>query len=188
MMLISPRAELAKVQKVPRDMVFVLDTSSSMQGRRIEQARSALKHCLRGLGRKDRFAVIHFATTVNKYREQLLPATHRNTDEAARWVSGLEANGSTNINDALLTALQMRPGDAGRTFTVVPFTDGQPTVGVTEPPQIVRNVSERNTAETRIFTFGVGDDVNAVLLDQLAEKTRAVCTYVRENEDIEAKV
>jgi Ca-activated chloride channel family protein len=188
MLLISPRAELSKSQQIPRDMVFVLDTSGSMQGRRIEQARSALKYCLRNLGPKDRFGLIQFATTVNKYQDGLLPASANQLTKAQKWVDGLEATGSTNINDALLAALEMRSGDAGRCFTVVFFTDGQPTISECNAEQIVRNVMAKNTASTRIFTFGVGDDVNAVLLDQLAEKTRSVCTYVRETEDIEAKV
>jgi Ca-activated chloride channel family protein len=189
LMLISPRAELARTQEVPRDMVFVLDTSGSMQGRRIEQARNALKYCLRNLGARDRFGLIQFATTVNKYSDRLMPAGNAlRMVGPLEWVDRLEATGSTNINDALLAALEMRPDDPGRSFTIVFFTDGQPTISETNPEQIIRNVMAKNTASTRIFTFGVGDDVNAVLLDQLAEKTRAVCTYVRETEDIEAKV
>jgi Ca-activated chloride channel family protein len=188
LLLISPRAELVRTQEVPRDMVFVLDTSGSMQGRRIEQARSALKYCLKNLGPRDRFALIQFATTVNKYCDNLQPAKPLQVQQAQRWVGSLEATGSTNINDALLAALEMRPADPGRCFTVVFFTDGQPTISETNPEQIVRNVMAKNTASTRIFTFGVGDDVNAVLLDQLADKTRSVSTYVRETEDIEAKV
>ena len=188
MLLISPRAELARTQEVPRDMVFVLDTSGSMYGKRIEQARSALKYCLRNLGPKDRFGLIQFATTVNKYGDNLQPATARHIQQAQDWVNGLEATGSTNINDALLAALEMRSSDASRCFTVVFFTDGQPTISEQNPVQIVRNVMAKNTASTRIFTFGVGDDVNAVLLDQLADKTRSVSSYVRETEDIEAKV
>src|SRR5439155_943265 len=78
MILASPRAELSKEQEVPRDMVFVLDTSGSMQGKRIEQAKAALKFCLGQLGPKDRFAMIHFATVVNKYNDELLPATPNN--------------------------------------------------------------------------------------------------------------
>jgi Ca-activated chloride channel family protein len=68
------------------------------------------------------------------------------------------------------------------------FTDGQPTIGETQPDKILRNTLAKNTANTRIFTFGVGDDVNATLLDQLAEKTRALSTYIRPAEDIENKV
>ena len=82
----------------------------------------------------------------------------------------------------------MRTDDEGRPFTVVFFTDGQPTIGETNPDKILKNVAAKNTANTRIFTFGVGDDVNATFLDRLAEQTRAVSTYVRPAEDIEAKV
>src|SRR5439155_25569677 len=84
--------------------------------------------------------------------------------------------------------LAMRTDDASRPYTIVFFTDGQPTVGEINPDLILKNVMQKNTASTRIFTFGVGDDLNATLLDQLAEQTRAVSTYVRESEDIEAKV
>jgi Ca-activated chloride channel family protein len=188
LMMLSPRAELAKTQTVPRDVVFVLDTSGSMQGKRIIQAKKAMVHCLRGLQPKDRFAMIHFASTVHTYRDKMQLASQSNLEQAERWVNALEPTGGTAINDALAKALAMRPGEAGRNFTIVFFTDGQPTVGETNPDQIIKNVEARNTASTRIFTFGVGDDVNTVLLDQLAERTRAVCTYVRENEDIEDKV
>src|SRR5207248_5757486 len=89
---------------------------------------------------------------------------------------------------ALAAALEYRPADEGRSFTVVFFTDGQPTIGETNVEKIVKNTLARNTANTRIFTFGVGDDVNATMLDQLAEQTRAISTYVRPAEDIEVKV
>ena len=82
----------------------------------------------------------------------------------------------------------MRTDDAGRPFTVVFFTDGLPTVDETNTDKIVKKTVAKNTANTRIFTFGVGDDVNAAMLDQLAEQTRAVSTYVRPAEDIDDKV
>ena len=103
-------------------------------------------------------------------------------------MDGLEATGGTAINDALLAALGMRTGDEGRTFTMVFFTDGRPTIGETNVEAIQKNVLAKNNANTRIFTFGVGDDVNASFLDQLADRSRALSTYVRETEDIEAKV
>ncbi len=101
---------------------------------------------------------------------------------------GLEATGGTAINDALAAALALREKNKSRTFTIVFFTDGMPTIGETRPEKILQNVAAKNSGDTRIFTFGVGDDVNAALLDQLADTTRAVSTYVRESEDIESKV
>src|SRR5262249_2169973 len=78
--------------------------------------------------------------------------------------------------------------DEGRTFNIVFFTDGQPTIGETNTDKILANVAKRNTASTRIFPFGVGDDVNASMLDKLAEDSRALATYDREWEDIENRV
>jgi Ca-activated chloride channel family protein len=188
LLLVSPRAELSKSQQVPRDMVFVLDTSGSMRGQRMTQARNALQYCLNNLGEKDRFALLNFATTVNKYNDELLPASRTNVEQARKWVAGLEATGGTAINDALLAALAMRSNDTTRTFTLVFFTDGRPTIGETDIEKIQRNVAAKNTANTRIFTFGVGDDVNATFLDRIAEQSRALSTYVRESEDIEHRV
>ncbi len=187
-LLISPRMQASKRYQVPRDLVLVLDTSGSMRGPKMEQARKALKYCLDNLGADDRFGLINFATTVNCYEDKLLPANTEQVAKAKKWVEDLEATGGTAINDALASALELRSKEEGRSFTVVFFTDGQPTVGETDVNKIVKNTLAKNTANTRIFTFGVGDDVNATMLDQIADKTRAVSTYVRPAEDIENKV
>jgi len=154
----------------------------------MDQARRALKYCLDNLGQSDRFALINFATTVNKYRDSLCEVSSDRVADAKKWVEALEATGGTAIDDALAAALGFRSGDAGRALTIVFFTDGQPTIGETNFEKILHNVASKNAAGTRIFTFGVGDDVNATFLDQLADRTRAVSTYVRPAEDIEAKV
>ena len=188
LMLLSPRVEISQSQVIPRDVVLVLDTSGSMRGVKMDQARKALKYCLSNLNPQDRFGLINFATTVNRYRDTLVEANKDHLEQGQRFVDALEATGATAINDALLSALEMRSSDMGRSFTVIFFTDGCPTIGETNPEKILQNVAAKNTANTRIFTFGVGDDVNATMLDRLAEQTRAVTTYVRPAEDIEAKV
>ena len=171
-LLVSPKVEMPKESQVPRDMVFVLDTSGSMRGVKMEQARNGLKYLLNNLGTKDRFALINFATSVNKYRDNLLDANAEQLTQARKWVEALEATGGTAINDALLTALEYRSKDEGRSFNIVFFTDGQPTIGETNVEKILTNTFAKNTANTRIFTFGVGDDVNATMLDRLADGTR----------------
>ncbi len=188
MMQISPNMEISKDNVLPRDVVLVLDTSGSMDGIKMDQARKALRFCLGHLNPQDRFGLMNFSTTVTRYRDELLPATSERIDDAKKWVNELKAVGGTAIEDALNSALDMRSKDESRTFTIVFFTDGEPTVGETNPDRIVANVAKRNTANTRIFTFGVGDDVNAAFLDQLANQSRAVSTYVRQEEDIEVKV
>jgi Ca-activated chloride channel family protein len=188
MLLLSPRVEMSQAHVIPRDMVMVLDTSGSMRGPKMTQAKNALKYCLANLNPQDRFGIINFATTVNKYRDGLVDATKEQLEQGRQFVERLEAVGGTAIDDALRSALEMRTNDPSRTFTIVFFTDGCPTIGETNPQKILKNVAAKNTANTRIFTFGVGDDVNATMLDRLADDTRAVSTYVRPEEDIEAKV
>ena len=188
MLLVTPKVEMAKSYQVPRDVVLVLDTSGSMRGVKMEQARKGLKYILGNLTEKDRFAMMNFATVVNTYKNDLTDVNKESVELAKKWVDKLEATGGTAINEAMLTALGMRSSDTGRTFTIVFFTDGQPTIGETNPEKILKNIAGKNSGNTRIFTFGVGDDVNAAMLDQMAGQSRAVSTYVRPEEDIEAKV
>src|SRR5262245_19181348 len=188
LMLISPNMEVSKTNIIPRDMVFVLDTSGSMSGVKMDQAKKALKYCLDNLNPQDRFGLMNFSTTVTRYRDNLTPASTEYVENARKWVDNLRAAGGTAIQDALNAAQDMRTNDDSRTFTVVFFTDGQPTIGETNPDKILKAVGQKNSANTRIFTFGVGDDANATMLDQLADLTRAVSTYVRPAEDIEVKV
>jgi len=187
MFLVSPQVEAEK-KRVPRDLVMVLDTSSSMSDIKMQQAKKALKYCLSQLKPEDRFAILKFSTTVVPFRDKLVEANKDYIDLASKWVDGLKTSGGTAIWPALEDAMAMRSNDASRPFTMVFFTDGQPTVDETNPDKIIKNVAAKNTGNTRIFTFGVGDDVNAAMLDQLADSTRAVSTYVREAEDIEVKV
>jgi Ca-activated chloride channel homolog len=184
--LISPRLE-APQQVIPRDLLLVLDTSSSMKEPKMAQARKALHHFLNNVNREDRFNLIHFSTTVNRYQNELLDASRGELGKARKWIDSLQTSGGTAIDQALRTSLEMRTREEGRTFNVIFFTDGLPTVGETNPEKIVKNVENLNSASTRIFTFGVGNDVNATMLDKLAEKTRGVATYVLPDEDIEAK-
>lgn len=189
MLLVSPRAELSKNQKVPRDIVFVVDTSGSMmQDKKMDQAKKAVRHCLGALSTDDRFALVSFATTVDSYRNKLVPANKEQIQHGKGWIADLYAGGGTAIDEALTTALGMRADDEGRMFTVVFFTDGQPTIGERDTDKILAEITKKNTANTRIFTFGLGDDLNAVFLDQIAEQSRALSSYVQPGHDIETKV
>lgn len=185
--LVSPSSQLASDQRVPRDLVFVADTSGSMLGEKIDQAKRALKHCLKSLHPDDRYGILGFSTTVNEYSRALEPAQTAAVEKACQWVDGLVAAGGTAIADALRSALALRTAES-RNFTIVFLTDGLPTIGETQVPAIVKSVKDNNTAQTRIFVFGVGDDVNTHLLDQLADETRAASVYVRPQENLEHKV
>ena len=187
MFLISPRLE-ARPTGHPAHLLLVLDTSGSMKGVKMDQARKALHYFLNNMNKQDRFALMNFSTSVTKYRNELLEANPEELGKAHQWVDALQSTGGTAIDKALSAALEMRTRDEGRSFTVVFFTDGLPTVGETNPEIRSSRTWKNATRPTRrIFTFGVGNDVNATMLDKLAENTRAVCTYVRQEEDIEAK-
>src|SRR5205085_11454537 len=117
----------------------------------ITQAPHARKYCLCNLTPGDNFAISNFATTVNTYTEKLQTASPENIAAARKWVDALEATGGTAIDDALKTALAMRTSDKGRTFTIVFFTDGRPTIGATRPEKALQNAAKDNTSDTRIF-------------------------------------
>ena len=131
--------------------------------------------------------MLNFATSISLFRDEFVPANEEFKNIGRKWIEGLDSTGGTAIRDALLAALEIRGNDASRPFVIVFFTDGMPTIGETNPEKITRDVLAKIKPNTRIFTFGVGDDVNATMLDMLAEKTKAATTYVRPAEDIEIK-
>src|SRR3989449_5157633 len=159
-----------------------------MAGAKLEQAKKALLFCVENLNEGDRFEVMRFATEVEPLFNKLADVTDKNRSQAREFIKGLKPLGGTAINDALHKALAMRPEKAERPFVVIFLTDGRPTVGTTDEDQIVKNVMKANEANTRVFCFGIGTDVNTHLLDKITEQTKAFSQYVLPEEDIEIKV
>ena len=187
MLLIAPKVEIPKAKIAPKDIVFVIDTSGSMSGKKIAQAKNALKFCIENLNEKDRFSLIAFSTEVEKLSQELLPANKENLDKALSFIDAIEASGGTNINDALIAAIKILSG-SDRQKAIIFLTDGKPTVGVTSTEKILKNVREANNAKIRLFVFGVGYEVNTHLLDRLAQENRGTSEYVTPEEDIELKI
>ncbi len=183
MAVIAPRVEITDEDRAPKDVVYVLDTSGSMAGEKLEQAVASLEYGFRTLHEGDRFNVVAFSTTTRALRESFLPASAETKDAATQWVHKLEAGGGTNIEGALLEALSMRSRD--RLFLVVFLTDGRPTVGERNGDAIVKKVAAANDGGARVFTFGVGHDLDVQLLDRIAEETKGARDYVQPGEDIE---
>lgn len=184
LMLVAPRVELSTRQVIDKDVVLVLDVSGSMQGAKIDQAKRALTYILDQLGSRDRFNIISFSTGTNAYATSLQPASRR--EDARDFVSRLRAEGSTDINRALLEAFSN--ADRERPTIVIFLTDGLPTTGETVTQKIISNATNVASKNVRLFTFGVGDDVNTILLDSLAEKMRGASGYIRPNEKIDEVV
>ena len=186
LLMAAPAVEVNRA--IPRDVVLVLDTSGSMEGEKLAQAKEALSYVLEHLNQEDRFNVIGFSTGLKRYAPDLRPVSE--AGEASAWVENLQALGGTNINLALLDTLSLVEDSesAKRPFVVIFLTDGLPTEGVTEIEQILANVKSETTDQVRLFPFGVGNDVNTLLLDTLAEDNRGATGYVRPHERIDEEV
>jgi MYXO-CTERM domain-containing protein len=187
--LVTPDPTPVISNVLPRDLALVIDTSGSMAGAKMTQAKQAVRGVLTGLRPADSFSLVSFATTVVSFQSAaLVKATADNVQAALAFVDALTANGSTNIDDALRTGLGSLPADTGHPRYVVFLTDGQPTVGVTAVDTIVANVNARNEAGARVFSFGIGNDVNTMLLDRLARETAGDVIYVRPDQDVAVAV
>ncbi|MDA0840224.1 MAG: VIT domain-containing protein [Planctomycetota bacterium] len=187
LLMISPKGEVKNDEILPKDVCFVVDTSGSMSGQKIEQARKALQYCINSLDERDRFNVIRFSTDVELFQETLVTVTKKNVEAATKFVGDFVARGGTDIDLALRKALEMKTNEK-RPYQVVFLTDGKPTIGTTDPKRIIDNIKEQVTKDIRTFVFGVGHDINTHLLDQIASSSRAATQYVSPEEDIEVKV
>ncbi|HDS28909.1 MAG TPA: VWA domain-containing protein [Candidatus Acetothermia bacterium] len=187
LLLLSPPAE-RELAPLPKDVILVIDRSGSMGwngGDKMVQAKSAATFILNQLGAEDRFGVIAFESTVTDITPGLVPATPDAVVPARDQIAGLVASGGTNLHAALLRAMSWLPTE-DRPHYVLFLTDGEATAGVVDTDQIVRDVTAGNQVRARLFTFGVGYDVNAHLLDLLAEQNQGTTTYVKPDENLEA--
>jgi Ca-activated chloride channel family protein len=180
LLLVAPKADFGQQEVVAKDVMMVVDISGSMAGEKLTQAQEAVQFILDHLNADDRFNILAFSTGVDLYASTLQSAGR--AEDAGDFVRGLRAVGGTNINDALLQALEKLPGE--RPEIIIFLTDGLPTVGVQEAGPIIANVREAAGPTVRLFAFGVGDDVNTVLLDSMAQENRGASDYVRPGEDI----
>ncbi|HEY8166290.1 MAG TPA: VIT domain-containing protein [Gemmatimonadaceae bacterium] len=184
--LITLSPPITRRQVTPRDVTLVLDVSGSMSGKKIVQARAAALQVLETLSPSDRFRIIDFSTDVRTFRDELSTASSANVAAASRYIESLDATGSTNISGALDEAL--RPAETpGRLGLVLFVTDGEPTVGERNPETIASEAA-RHRGNRRIFSFGIGAELNAALIERLAMEGRGTAHFVRPDESIERAV
>jgi len=184
LLLAAPDAKADEEEIVVKDIILVLDTSGSMQGEKINQAKEAARYVLDHLNPLDRFAIVSFATTTRSFSPSLKPASQ--ADKGKDFLDRLEAMGSTDINRAMIEAVGL--AEEVRPTTLIFLTDGLPTEGVTVTGAILDNVAREAPDNVRIFSFGVGDDVDTDLLDQISLDHGGASTYVRPGEEIDEEV
>jgi Ca-activated chloride channel homolog len=172
---------------VKREVTLVVDCSGSMAGEKLTQARAAALQVVEGLQDGEAFNVIDFSDTVDSFDTRPVVKDGHTIALARDYLKRLQSRGGTNINDALLQALGQQP-TPDMLPLVLFLTDGLPTVGERREVAIRSAAVKANAHKRRIFTFGVGYDVNAPLLSALADATRAASTFVLPREDVEAKV
>lgn len=170
-------------REIPKDVVFALDISGSMKGKKIEDAMKALSYFLTALNPDDRFAIVTFSGDVNVFSDDWVKVTEESRQRAKDFVEALIAEGGTNFYGALRRALSYRVKPKRPTFLVM-LTDGAPTVGPTDPDTILER-TENLLKGQKIFVFGVGANVNTFLLDRLARLGHGSPEYVRTEENLE---
>ncbi len=187
LLLASPKIKPSGDKPPQKTVVFVVDRSGSMSGKKIQQVRGALAFVLDNLHEGDLFNIVAYDSEVESFRPELQRFNRKTRQAAHAFVEGLYAGGSTNIDAAMQTALGQLH-DSDRPTYVIFLTDGLPTAGETNEMKIVQNAQQANGVRARLFAFGVGYDVNSRLLDRLARAAFGQSQYVRPDEDIEAAV
>lgn len=187
LLLMSPEIKQPDDAATKKNVVFVVDRSGSMSGKKIEQAKAALRFVLNNLREGDLFNIIAYDSVVESFEPELQRFDDDTRAAALGFVEGIYAGGSTNIDGALKAALGQLHDDSRPNYIVF-LTDGLPTVGEKNESRIVQNAKQSNKAHTRVFPFGVGYDVNSRMLDKLSRACFGQSQFVRPNEDIETHV
>jgi len=178
---------LKEATTIRREVTLVLDRSGSMRGEKIEQVREAALQVLAGLAPGEAFNIITYNDSVTPFADAAVIKTDETERRARDYLRGLRASGGTDIHAALTEALRRKP-PAEMLPLVLFLTDGLPTAGQTSEVAIRDVVMKANPYARRVFSFGVGVDVNTPLLEKIAKESRGAPTFVLPGEDVEVKV
>jgi hypothetical protein len=179
LMVLPPAGEATDLTRIPREAIFVVDTSGSMQGESLEQAKRALTSALGRLQPDDRFNVVQFNSVVTPLFPTSVPAAPEAVEQARRWVGDLVADGGTEMLAALRQVL-LPAGDWEGLRQVVFITDGQ----VGNEPELFQYIVE-HLGESRLFTVGIGAAPNAHFMRKAAEFGRGTSTAIESVERVE---
>jgi Ca-activated chloride channel homolog len=189
LMYVTP-PEMTETQRMGRDLTMVVDVSGSMSGPKLEQAKAAIQQMLGTLSPRDRFRLISFSSGVRAFRNGFSAADPAALESARNWTNSLVADGGTNIEGALRDALRHERGDGSNreNLDVLVFlTDGVPSVGEQQPEKLAA-LAAQDGGRTRVFTVGIGVDVNTYLLERLAQDGRGAADFVPPNGNVEQTV
>ncbi|XP_042589738.1 inter-alpha-trypsin inhibitor heavy chain H3-like isoform X3 [Cyprinus carpio] len=176
--------------RIPKNVVFIIDQSSSMYDRKIEQTRLALLRILSDLGEDDHFGLITFDSEVNFWKRELLKATEENLKNAKSFVKEIRDRGATDINAAVLAGVDMikqHPRE-GTASILILLTDGDPTTGETNKEKIMANVKEATGTKFPLYCLGFGYDVNFDFLTKMSLENSGVARRIYEDSDADLQL
>ncbi|XP_060713644.1 inter-alpha-trypsin inhibitor heavy chain H3-like isoform X2 [Tachysurus vachellii] len=178
------------VQKIPKNVVFLIDQSGSMRGTKIHQTRLAMLKILGDLAEDDYFGLITFDSIVHVWNPELLQAKEENLEKAKSFVKAIQARGGTNINQVVLNGVEMikshpRQGSAS---IVILLTDGDPTSGETNTERIQANVKKAIDGKFPLYCLGFGFDVNFDFLEKMAQENDGVARRIYEDSDADLQL
>ncbi|MEL0640024.1 marine proteobacterial sortase target protein [Pseudoalteromonas aliena] len=181
-MLMPPGDHFTETQRLPREMVFVVDTSGSMHGQSMEQAKKALFYALSLLDSDDSFNIIGFDNLVTPMSDKPLIASDFNLRRAERFIYSLEADGGTEIQGALNAVLDGSEFD-GFVRQVVFLTDGS----VSNEDALFKNIQSK-LGDSRLFTVGIGSAPNSFFMRRAADVGKGSFTFIGSTSEVQPKM
>jgi Ca-activated chloride channel family protein len=175
-LMLYPPKDQKQLTRKPLEIVFVLDSSGSMNGRPIAEAKMAIDRALRQLGPDDTFQMIDFSMTASQLGPKPIAATPENVKRGLAYIEKLQGGGGTMMNAGIKAALEF-PHDPERLRFVCFLTDGF----IGNEAEILTTIQQKLGA-TRIFSFGIGSSVNRYLMEHMAKVGRGAVAYLGPND------
>jgi len=175
-LIIQPPANLKDLPRTPKEMVFVLDCSGSMNGRPMDKAKKAMRRALKNLNSDDAFQIIRFSSNSSSLGSAPIAATPENIEKGLSYLDTLRGSGGAQMIEGVKAALDF-PHDENRYRIVSFITDGY----IGNEAQILGEVHKRLGA-SRIFSFGVGSSVNRYLIERMAKVGKGAVAYITTND------
>ncbi|MDO6684810.1 MULTISPECIES: marine proteobacterial sortase target protein [unclassified Agarivorans] len=186
LMLMPPQGNAEDIIDLPRELILVIDTSGSMSGESMAQAREALLEALRGLAEHDYFNLIEFNSNYRHFLPQSVPASSKNIKQARGFVNQLQANGGTEMFGALQAALKdvnREQEELKRLRQVIFITDG----AVSNESALFELITNK-LGNNRLFTIGIGSAPNSHFMQRAAELGKGTFTYIGKQNEVKQKV